>query len=107
MSLECWFYDHEVSSVDASGNPITEVSTFFHLSRPSAADSNAQPFVFDGPATARHIHDHESLYAKYLAEKHARAQGVVTGVLLPSEESVPQESALAAEPIALHEVSEG
>lgn len=42
---------------------------YFHLMKPSTADINAVPFVFEGLATPEHIKNYAAAYEKYLADK--------------------------------------
>lgn len=43
-----------------------EGELWFHLDKPSTADTAAQPFVFEGPATERHKIEYEGALKAFL-----------------------------------------
>lgn len=74
----------------------------FHLDRPSRADPKAEPFVYEGPATKRHIAEYPNQHLKFLAEE-AKPKFVSAKILSVKNaetiESIKAEMVEASNPI--------
>ena len=59
---------------------------WFRLECPSKADTKAEPFIFEGLATARHVKEYEGLYQKFLKSKNLKDE--VTAIMIEASEVV-------------------
>lgn len=85
--MQAFFYekDEEVQTVDGKTEVRPNVLHFF-LERPSAADKNAVPFIFDGHATEQHKARYPREWQEFLAKKAAAVAAAPESVAVPVAE---------------------
>ena len=63
-----------------------EGELYFFLKKDSIADKIAAPFIFDGPATPRHIKEYAAQYKSFLVER-AKERNIYDAVIAAALEA--------------------
>lgn len=87
--MKAYFYKMNIPQFDKSGRPLEPRKDVlcFHMERASMADVKAEPFIFDGPATDRHIQEYPVQYQDYL-----EFEGLTDSASKPTETLVVHEN---------------
>lgn len=65
--MEAWFDEQVDTITNIEGNPVGTRRVYFHMRKASSVE-RAEPFVFDGPATERHMRDYPSQWSAFQAK---------------------------------------